>query len=230
MYDLRIEYPDGERAAVEVTTAADEASLALWRALEPLGRWRESDLVGGWAVAVERTADARRLRRELPPFLKRLEALGVRRLEHRYPPDALDAHARALGVAHAWQSPDTSFAGSIYVTIELPFEQMGGAVADSSDAVARWIGPFLHDEKRRRVLQKLARLDVRERHAFVVVLGFGDVDFSVSDPLSRDDVPVPTVDPALPEEVTDVWIASTWSAGSGFRWSRSPGWSAFAKV
>jgi hypothetical protein len=102
-------------------------------------------------------------------------------------------------------------------------------VDPSTNAVAEWIGAFLADDKRARVRRKLASSGASERHAFVVVIGFSDLDFSITEPLTRDDPPLPSVDPGLPAEVTHVWVASTWSAGAVFRWSEATGWAVFAK-
>jgi hypothetical protein len=229
MYDLRIDYPDRDPGAVEVTAAADPAALELWRIINAGEQWVEDGLVGGWAVGIDRHADARRLRRELPMLLKELEARGWQRLERRYPPHRLELYARELGVVRVWRSPTTSVPGSIYVTIHLPNEQTGGFISDSTDAVASWIGLFLYDDKRSRVRRKLALSGASERHAFVVVVGFADADFSVTEPLMREGAPLPSHDPTLPDEITDVWLASTWSAGVGFRYSTSMGWSTFSK-
>jgi|SoiMethySBSTD1v2_1073268.scaffolds.fasta_scaffold397366_1 hypothetical protein len=228
MYDLQIVYPGGECGAVEVATAADSASIALWNVLDPGGRWIEPGLAGGWSLGLDRSTDARRLRLELPALLRQFELEGVTSLRDRYPRHRLYDRARGLGIIRAHQS-ETNFPGSIYWVIDLPREQSGGYVAPSTDAVAEWVGPFLADEKRARVRRKLASSCASEHHAFIVVIGFSDLDFVITEPLMRDDPPLPSVDPILPSEVTHVWVASTWSAGAVFRWSRATGWAAFAK-
>lgn len=148
---------------------------------------------------------------------------GSRDLGRRYPSDPLELRVTELGVIRAWRAPEAE-PGRVFVMIQLPKEQSGGWVAPSTDAVASWIGPFLHDAKCERVRQKLARSNLSERHAFVVVFGFSDVEFSVTEPLTRDDPPLPQEEPSVPDEITDVWIASTWNAGVVFRWSAETGW------
>jgi hypothetical protein len=230
MFDLQIAYRDREPGAVEVAAAADPASLALWNELQPAGRWIEPDLAGGWAVGLDRSTDVRQLRRKLPALLRELERRGMRALLDSYPPAPLYERARELGITHAYQSPTTSFPGSVYWTIDLPTEQSGGFVADSTDALSEWVGRFLHDEKRARVRRKLAASGASERHAFIVVVGFSDLDFSVTEPLMRDDPPLPSRRPDLPDEITDVWVASTWSSGSVFHWCEAKDWSKFDKI
>jgi hypothetical protein len=65
---------------------------------------------------------------------------------------------------------------------------------------------------------------------FVLVPGFTEAPFGVTDLLMRDNAPLPVDAPNLPTEVTHVWVASLWGSGSGFRWDPAGGWSAFAKL
>lgn len=99
MHDLDVIYGVGRRAAVEVTAAVDAQSTELWKIVNGQGRWVEGDLVGRWHVWVK--PNARRLRDELPPFLRGLEHAGIRELRgsarrrprkterHRLPRDRL---------------------------------------------------------------------------------------------------------------------------------------------
>jgi hypothetical protein len=133
------------------------------------------------------------------------------------------------GVVTATQN-DTAFPGSIYVLQDLPLEQVASFVADTGDLVAEWLGDFLHDDARADVRQKLARSGADERHAFVLVSGLSGVPFAVTGLLMADEEPLPTVQPRLPAEVTDVWVASAWARGVGFRWaSVTRRWETFAK-
>ena len=230
MHDLDIRYDDGRIAAVEVTAAVDPEATVLWNLMNGDGRWIEPDLRGGWMVSLTPGARAKRVRAELPRLLRQLEDDGVAEVavRRRQSSDERLVLASSLGVRRMHQS-GTDFPGSIYVTLDLPSERSGGFVADDSDALARWIGPFLADE-RRDVCEKLAASDREERHAFVLVPGFTTAAFAVADVLFRRDPPLPSLDPDLPTGVTDVWILSTWVAGRGFRWSSTGGWSHFDKA
>src|SRR5215203_5491353 len=75
MHDLEVIYDEGHRAAVEVSAAVDAESTELWNIVNGQGRWMEPNLVGGWAVHVK--PSARRLRRDLPPYLCALERAGI---------------------------------------------------------------------------------------------------------------------------------------------------------
>lgn len=75
---------------------------------------------------------------------------------------------------------------------------------------------------------KLDRSGCTERHAFVWLRGFNTAPFGVTELLLRDlDGEVPESPPRLPDEVTDVWLLSTWDVGSGLRWSPDIGWKRF---
>ena len=64
-----------------------------------------------------------------------------------------------------------------------------------------------------------------ERHLFVIVPGLaGTAPFKVNDLLMRPSAPLSTAAPGLPDEMTHVWVMSTWSGGRGFRWYPNAGW------
>lgn len=141
MYDLTIAYEDGRRAAVEVTAAADAASLELWNLVNGgPGRWIEPSIRGGWMATLEPTARAKRLRAELPGLLGRLEDADIREVRlslRRNETDSFAAELRDLGIVGVHQS-GTEFPGSIYLTIELPIERSGGFVDETGAAVPPW--------------------------------------------------------------------------------------------
>ena len=130
-------------------------------------------------VTVLPSARAKRLRIELPVLLARMESLNIPQLRRAWAQDGpLDLLADELGVTDAVQG-GTSFPGSIYVTLELPAERSGGAVAETGCALAGWIGAFLRDPDQQDVLEKLARSSASERHAFVFLPGFTTAPFPV---------------------------------------------------
>ena len=231
MHDLDVLYPDRPCAAVEVTTAADGESIALWNLLNGGGRWIEPTLRGGWAVSLLPTARAKRVRKELPPLLEMLERSGIKEVHvgHFRADPALVQLASDLGVSDLSQS-DTNFPGSIYPTVELGSDRSGGMVAETGEALGTWVGEFLLGDERRDVREKLLRSGAEERHAFVIVPSFARVGFSVMELLMRDDAPLPEASPALPVEVNRLWMTSSWSSGRGMRWSPDQGWSYFDKI
>jgi hypothetical protein len=229
MYDLRVEYQD-RIAAVEVTAAADGEMIALWNLMNGEGRWIEDELAGGWMVALHPSARAKRIRSELPSLLAVLEQSGTRSFRSRTlrQVDNVAAQARSIGVASATQS-GTDFPGSIYVTIDLPLDRSGGWVSDDGDALSEWIGTFLTQPEQADVRAKLGSSGANERHVFLLLPGLSTAPFSAAELLMRDDPPLPRLSPRLPPEITDVWVASTWSTGVGIRWSSDYGWSTFDK-
>ena len=233
MHDLSIVYPDRPAAAVEATAAADAPSIELWNIMNSGDRWQVEMIQGGWMVKLDPSvARARRLQRELPAMLGQLEKLEVRQLRPgrtRQPEGPLDELASDLGIVSAGQS-GTDFPGSIYITLELGIERSGGFVADTGNALAKWIGEFLHGPDQHDVLAKLANSGAVERHAFVYLPGFNTAPFSASDVLMRDGAPLPIEAPQLPAEVTHVWAVSEWATGDGFRWSPDEGWARFDKL
>ncbi|MEU8234176.1 hypothetical protein AB0C12_31700 [Actinoplanes sp. NPDC048967] len=148
--------------------------------------------------------------------------------------DALDGDsaiaelAASMGILHAHQSR-TDFPGSIYVTPEIPAERTGGCVPTSGDALSEWVGDWAACPSRPDNLTKLMRPVGVERHLFVIVPGLASTaPFEVNDLLMRPGAPVPVAAPRLPDGVTHVWVMSTWSGASGFRWSLIVGWQTFA--
>ncbi len=230
MFDLRIVYPDRPFGAVEVTAAADAESTELWNITNGRrGRWQVDQLAGGWFVSLVPSARAKRVLAELPRLLSELERRGIRRLEaDAWHGGRLEGWAQALGVSRAGQG-DTDFPGSVYLTIELPSERSGGFVGDSGDPLARWVGEWLRGPRQRDNLEKLLHSGATECHVFVILPGFSLAPFEVADLLWRDDAPLPTAEPDLPDAVTHVWAVSTWNAGAGMRWSSGRGWERFDK-
>jgi hypothetical protein len=228
MHDLDALLAADDRAAVEVVGAVDADVTELWNVVNGAGRWVEPDLTGGWSVHVRR--NARRLRSKLPALLRELERAEIQRCPSSTAEPRLNSMARDLGVVRAMQST-TDFPGSIYVTPDLPWDQVSGYAAATGDALASWISSFLADDDRADVRRKLMHAGTRERHAFVIASGFSGAPFGVTDLLMRHDAPLPTIEPRLPIEITDVWVASVWATGFGFRWaSADRRWRTFAKM
>lgn len=235
MHDLNLVHLERLSGSVEVTMAADEHAIKLGKLLSRgKDRWIEPDLQGGWMVTVERTASHKRLVLELPALLRKLEGRGQTELG-RYRPrtehdPVLARVAQGLGVVDAIQW-DTKLRGTIYGIVDLPLDRRGGFVSASGEALVFWAGAFLADQMQADVRRKLHRSGADERHAFIVVPGLvTTAPFGVSDMLRRGDGSVPQSAPALPPEVTHLWLASTWATGAGLRWSPEEGWGRFSTL
>lgn len=233
MHDLNVLDPRGDvMAAVEVTAAADAASIELWNIVNGGDTWIVPDLDGGWMIAFKPTARAKRIRAELPDLLREYERAGVMAFAGERWSGRGEVHeprAATLGIVHAGQY-GTAHPGSVYMTIEQPSEQTGGAVSSAPRSVAPWVGDFLRDPSRRDVLSKLGTSGSHERHAFIILPGFSTAPYGVAELLWQEESgPFPESDPELPSEVTHVWLVSTLTVGSGLRWSPDAGWRRFLK-
>lgn len=230
MYDLVSRLPDGTSAAIEVTAAADRDCIELWNLMNgDGGRWIAADIEGGWMVSLRPTARARRLRKELPPLLKRLEDAGIPGFRHpRAGRSELEEVASRLGIVSAYQG-GTEYPGSIYVTIEDDVDRRAGWISSSPNVTSRWIGEFLASAELNDVRSKLRRADADQRHAFVILPGFTTAPFGVTN-LLMGYGGAPLEDPELPEPITHAWMVSTWSVGTGWRWSPGEGWLPFEKL
>ena len=228
MHDLDVLYPDRPRAVVEIVAAADQEAMALSRTRRE--RWQAEGLAGGWIVSILPAPGRwRRLVRELPTFLATLEQAGITELSRaRLLSEPIEAATR-LGIVAALQS-GTNFPGSIYPQVEELPERRAGFRSETGNELPQWITRFLRDPAQQDVRDKLRRSEAAERHAFVVLPAFGTAPFGVFDLLTSDDGPCPTHAPDLPDEINHVWTASTWDAGTGFRWSPDTGWSTFSKA
>jgi hypothetical protein len=228
MHDLDIVRAD-RRDAVEVTAAADADSIQLWKLVtDREDRWIVPALEGGWSVTLEPSARAKRVLVELPDLLAEMERRGVReyrrRPTRRPPVDPIELHAVDLGVMHASQG-DTSYPGVIYPGIHQARERTGGIVDPMCGDLPPWVAGFLTEPKQADVRAKLHRSGAIERHAFIILPVFTTAPFCVVDPLWRGDLP--TNAPALPAEITHVWLASLWTIATGLRWSPETGWTTF---
>jgi len=232
MYDLKIVYPGGPAGAVEVTTAVDDERLELWQEVHKRALIRQQPgLIGGWLVRILHSARARDLDKQLGRLLRELELdgrPGVRGIKGST--DPLEALAFSLGIIEAVQSP-TDRKGSIYVVPpEASREPVGGYAPLTSDPLAIWLGEWTSEPIRADNISKLLNAGIAERHLFIVVRSITTVPFAVTDLLISLGAPLPTVPPALPAGISDVWVMSSWDTGDGFRWSSEIGWARFTKV
>jgi len=229
MHDLRIRYPDGRTGAAEVTRGVHSDATALWRIIGNPGRWIDPSIRGGWAVSVRPAARGKLLRNHLPALLRDLEADGITGADDSGS-DQISRALRRLGIEDVHQS-GTDFPGSIYPVMSLPSDQTGGWVPVTGEPLAVWLREWILAPRRSDNLAKLWHSGAEERHLFIVVDGFGDVPFEVTDLLIRDDAPLPGAELVLPPELTHVWVMSTWDSGHGVRWSSvEHSWASFAKV
>jgi len=123
----------------------------------------------------------------------------------------------------------TDFRGSVYLMIDQGPKRTGGAVPTDGRPLVEWLTEWFARADKADNLRKLAASGADERHLFLILPSFAEAPFAVADLLMREGAPFPGKPPRLPDEVTHVWLVSTWSSGSGMRWSPDRGWSRFDK-
>jgi hypothetical protein len=227
--DLIFTAQDGGNAAVEVTFLTDatiKVANAAWMAERARAHYVAS-LRQSWTVTVEiREATFRRLAARLEPHLAVLERHGIDTIDrwswHRIAAPAVLEALRALvelGVVQARVSParDPSLR-HIFIS------PMDGYHAKGSDAALEIIERYLGEKNDN--LAKLAAAGVEQRHLFLWL--DGDTPGAVSRPFTGGSVAewdhfgLPTRPPALPEPITDLWVAHR-STHQGWYWpSRGP--------
>jgi hypothetical protein len=164
MYDFTVTYPDGTTAAMEITAAADEQQMELWKAIKPGGTpWVEPALTGGWIVRILPSTRAKNLVRQLPGLLHDVEQAGFRSVRgNRESADQFALLAGRLGVIEALQRFVKQPGRIVVMPPERP-EQMGGYVPDTGNPLAEWLGEWIADPSRPDNLRKLARSGETER-------------------------------------------------------------------
>ncbi|NYJ73644.1 hypothetical protein [Allobranchiibius huperziae] len=222
MYDLDLVRNDVVFGAMEVTAAADAASIEFWNLVNGSNnRWVDSDLAGGWLVTVTSTTRAKRLKKDLPGLLRAMEAGEA---DHQ----TVTGRMTDLGVVSAHQG-STDFPGSIYVTLQQDAERTGGAVPLTGNVLVHWFDEWIEKDAQRDNVEKLRTAELPEKHLFVLLPGFTTAPFGASDVLMRPDGPLPEVAPRLPEGITNIWFMSTWTTGKLFHFGHG-GWTRSVKV
>jgi hypothetical protein len=230
MHDLNILYPDRPPGAVEVTAAADPDSIALGTFVYDGERWIVPNIAGGWMASLQPTAKWKAVQAQLPVLLQTMEGQSVTRADPEvwWRPGPYDDALRALGILHLMQS-GTDFPGSVYLMIDPGSERTAGMVPTDGRPLLEWLAEWFARPDKIDNLKKLEASGADERHLFLIVPSFAEAPFAVTDLLSRDGAPLPDSAPALPTEITHVWVVSTWSSGDGMRWAPGAGWSRFVK-
>jgi hypothetical protein len=230
--DLRIDYPDGRSAYVEVF---GDPARRRWRELDSVVRRRAGE--GGelalpgchydWWVYLSCTTKMKDLPDGLPGLLEQAEKAGDL-FEHR-----VDSTLRARNLA----SPigalailelgvDRIVAGSACpgeAVARLVLPDVGGPAKVDLARVVDWCGELLRGRQTNDVRTKLAATIAEERHAFIVV-GWGS-EWPVLHALYPDaGAKLPACAPDLPNEITHLWLLGAPPADRLIAWSPQRGW------
>jgi hypothetical protein len=227
MFDLRVGPADAPAIAIEVTGAVDPSWMATWKEAEKRSGL-VPDVVGAWTVIVHPSANLTRVTAGLPSLLGAVTALGIDTLHdvNVCPDPELRARINGLGIRAAYLLPGLSD-GKIHYTLDGD----GGAVDSLGESVPGWIGDWLANSHRADNLRKLAATTAPQREVFVIadVAGAPWSVMSYLTDIAGRGVPLPPNPPELPEPLTGVWLASTFTFGAdprGVRWDGTR-WSSF---
>ncbi len=215
--DFDIVWPEGRRAALEVTTITDRFERSAMAALGKHGTGITTDrLRRRWLVRIapatsEGRPDYPTLRRRLPELLAVLEAASVERVSCDWsdgePPIVRDLCALHVDGASSWNS------------------DLQPRILISSPGSATFVGPenlvkAVERElaERADVRGKLARSGHEGRHAFFWVEAF---DYPAFEGLCSSEQ-LPDRPAVCPAEVTTVWAAATGFDGELVVWRNTP--------
>lgn len=224
MADLRIEYADRPTAYVEIVSDVDPAYAQLNQLV-----FREQEMAAPslgriWYVTVAKSAMLKLLRPRLAGLLRRLEDAAIF-LEIVQPDGSLArssveelSQLHHLGVARLCSrapQPDEEPKILLYP------QGIGGPAEQDWQALHTWLADFLSAPGRADVRRKLAATGAAERHAFVgLPLG---KEWPAFHSLHEQYGGLPDQPPALPPEVTHVWV---WAQPIGrcVAWFPDRGW------
>ncbi|MFC5290941.1 hypothetical protein ACFPM7_28155 [Actinokineospora guangxiensis] len=220
MPDLRIEYTDRDRGAVEVVRDAQPQAVELSNAIGANG-YRE-DVPGVariWTAQLHPQARVRRVWAQLPALLAELERLGLRELTgspfHFNP---LEYQLFQMGVEHVLGGDGPTSAIALCGAV-------GVAWDGSYDFLGQWASTVLQENA--DVASKLSRSGFAERHAYIYATVAGDMTAYralMDKPLPGSAEVVgglPASDPVLPDGVDALWLSGL---GRTIVWLPERGW------
>lgn len=220
--DAHIVYPDGRRAALEVTTLVGQAEAEIEaRLVRDNFTWDFPDLDGFWMCSVGPHTDLRAAKEKLPILLSFCEEQNVR------DPDLL--HLAAHPLIQWFRDADLSAGRSTHTpdgragTVAVTPTGAGGAVGNM-EGVSDWLSTVVREPHCARKVDKLVRSGLSELHLFVAVDGSGAPFAEFYGMCWGEGLPADT---ASIEPLAAVWIIARWATdillyrGNG-GWSRVP--------
>jgi hypothetical protein len=211
MADIRVDYADRPPAYVEVVIDLDHSYASMEAAIHKKSGSPVSADLCWWVEVSPKSRQVIELRRELPGILGRSDgSLGEREREQ----------LSLLGVAvRGSAAPPPGKSGEIYL---LP-EGIYGPSELSWQPLLGWIDEFLHSIRTADVRKKLAATDAAERHAFIAASFTtpGAAYFALDDDWRPE---LPDQAPALPPEITHLWVWSVPALTRCLAWFPGTGW------
>jgi hypothetical protein len=197
-YDFDLHYPDGEIAAVEVTSSRDQTITQISK--EVFARHGGAEIPANqcrktWLIQLERDANIKFIRKYADCYLAELEAAGIEGFElqdclQRNCPEQIARIHKDLKLIYA--SSLLTSASPIIKLLSVDGPARAYISTSATDAAEREIEPNK---------EKLGRATTKERHLVVYI------DLTTGEAWSAmTRFPPPPVVPTLPAEVTHLWL------------------------
>lgn len=200
-YDFDLEYPDGSRAAVEVTTSTDEMHEATAAAITNRRKGgsfvRAKKCRKDWIVHPLPSANINRIRSLVDECLADIEADGLDRFTSMIDSDDYHSVARIFRELEIEGGSVVRWKNSVQINIALPGG--GGFVKPDNFQKAIRLEAFKLDNRK-----KLGSSGFSERHLFVYVSPRNFLAWTV---LFDGEPPAEFL--PLPDEVSDVWAVTS---------------------
>jgi hypothetical protein len=229
-HDIDLRFPDGRRAALEVTTHAGPGVRRTHALLRRERHTWPNPGTWSWTVDLAEPSDIMRVRAVYGRAITACEAHGVTR------PTDLPARVLTADLELRWLAEDSQSVlrgapGLVQANGRTP------GVLVTPKARAAWVDSRLAGLPRavtellavphvaRRVVKVAAATRVDERHLFVGI-GEGGLPDSLYVPLTGPLEALPTEDPEVDEPLSHLWLTTAWSGAPLLQWDRVSGWTA----
>jgi hypothetical protein len=216
-FDALIHYRDGNRAALEVTTIADQRALQM-RSFET--ELRVDDSPNAWTFRYPGFVNMREARRHIPVLVRWCDTTlssGAFML-----PDSARETPDMQWLMRSEARLDRSSLRPPGRVLLLP-SAMGGFTDPYLSTLESWLleqqtEPWLSENQ-----SKLARSGLPEQHLFALVHSSG-IPFALFDGLLAPDTDIAAEEPDFLAPITDLWLLPEYGS-IVTRWSKTSGWS-----
>lgn len=242
--DLKIVYPDGKNASIEVTSDRNRQRMA---AIHDNGfsPWTATTLNANWTLISQGQLPTwKKLRNEVEPLLRRLQDAGIDDFHHGI------EKSYQIKAATTGSEPETSVWRSLLRLRQLHVQQgrtsrakadappytievalgFGGSWDRTADAVSAWVTDFVNDPDR---IDNVRKLDSGGAESHIAIhVSFDGAGINVARGVNDDyhEGILPACDPDLPVTITDLWLSTSFETNDVLRWTRGNGWIRYARL
>lgn len=217
-HDFHLTLPDGNVAALEVTTATDQEYRGTAAAIFDPQLGGNPVAIGKcgnvWILDVHKTARIARIRSEVAQYLTAIESAGIQLFA---PWDSVREHEAVVAI----MADLGVVAGAVFPTAGPGRAYLQIAGEPGMADVEQVLAPISVVSQKSDNRRKLAATEAAERHLFVFI------DDSESDALASLLICHPPTDPPnLPSEITHLWVATYFGKRDQFVYWRTDesGW------